>query len=477
MPVYLPAFCHPDPCLADTLPVQVFAALGGAIRAGRISHGAVLPSTRHAATMLGLSRASLSTAYDLLRAEGLIEMRPGCRPTARLPAVALTGSSETMLPALSQRGIAMACDPRSAGYLLPSGRLTPGMPDEAVFPADLWAQILRRQTRLRHGDESGYVGYHGAARLRAVLCARLASDRGLSISPDQILITSGTQASLSLITQLMTDPGDVVALEDPGYLGARAAFLACGARIHPVPVDEQGMQVEALPSSARLIYITPSNQFPLGGRMGLDRRLALLKKAREQGALILEDDYDSEFLWHGREIAALAAHDAATSCLYLGSASKSLLPGLRIGWMAVPKSLVEPLRAALRTAGCAANLHAQYALAELMESGHYRRHLRRISRLYHQRGQALHDALHQIPGLASVAPSGGVQMALTLTSKGQEQLCQAALAKAGYRAARLSALCLNASQEGLVIGFAALRPDDPDRIATILRDALSQAIN
>ncbi|GBR08917.1 PLP-dependent aminotransferase family protein [Asaia siamensis] len=473
MPVFLPAFFLPDPTRSEPLPVQLFAALGAAIRAGRIADGAVLPSTRHAAQMLGLSRSSITTAYDLLRAEGIIEMRPGSRPRACLPTTPATDRVESITPRVSTRGQRLAHDPRKATYVTETGRLAPGLPDEHEFPASLWAQILRRQARPARGEEAGYGGYHGTQALRETLCTRLASDRGLAIRPEQILITPGTQASLSLVTQIMTDPGDVIAMEDPGYVGAKASFLAAGATLCPVPVDSDGMQVEALPPEARLIYITPSNQYPLGGRMGLARRLDLLERARSQGALIIEDDYDSEFLWHGREIAALAAHGSFTECIYLGSASKALLPGLRLGWIVVPEALIDPMRAAHRTMGCAANLHAQLALSELMESGHYRRHLRHIARLYQSRGEALYEALQNCEGVVVTRPRGGVQLGLRFVEKGFELVSQTALAQAGYRVARLSALCHAATQEGLVIGFATLRPDDPQRIASLLGQCLS----
>ncbi|WP_158625408.1 MULTISPECIES: PLP-dependent aminotransferase family protein [unclassified Asaia] len=468
MPVYLPAIVQPEPGADLSLPAQVFAAISAAIRAGRLAEGDMMPSTRQAADGLGLSRSTISTAYDLLRAEGLITMRAGSRPVVCLPTPRKVKQAADTVPALSTRGHVLARDPRTSSYTIPQGRLSPGLPDEGRFPADLWGQILRRHARQSHGEEACYGGYHGARALRAALCARLASDRGLQVSSEQILITPGTQASLNLIAQTMLDPGMSVALENPGYLGARAAFQAAGAMIHPVPVDAGGLDPAQLPPEAKLIYITPSNQYPLGGRMDLTRRLALLERARAQGSLILEDDYDSEFLWHGREIASLAAHGSGEECVYLGSASKTLLPGLRLGWMVVPPALIAPLRAAHRNLGYAANLHGQLALAELMNSGHYRLHLRRISRLYQQRGLALHEALSSLPFLQVLPPRGGVQLGLRLLVAGREEACMTALAQTGYRVGRLSALCLDAATEGLVIGFATLRPDDPARIASTL---------
>lgn len=474
MPVFLPALVRPDPGSHDSLPTQIFAALGAAIRSGQLRENEILPSTRQAAIALGLSRSSVTIAYDLLRAEGLIAMRPGRRPVICLPPRQEIRTVTRHTPSLSNRGKVLAVDPRARSYATARGRLAPGVPDEASFPADLWAQALRRHARQAHGDDAAYGAYHGAASLREALSERLASDRGCRIAPDQIIITPGTQASLGLIAQIATDPGECVAMEDPGYLGARASFLAAGARVVPVPIDREGMMIEQVPLEAKLIYITPSNQFPLGGRMPLGRRLALLDRARATNALILEDDYDSEFLWHGREIASLAAHGHGSECLYLGSASKTLIPGLRLGWIAAPEPLVAPLRAAQRSLGYAANLHAQLALASLMRSGQYRMHLRRIARLYQQRGLALYDALRHVEGIEISAPYGGVQLGLSFSRHGYEASCLDALAAAGYRASRLSSLCLGTRQEGLVLGFATLRPDDPDRIASLLRTTLSE---
>ncbi|GBQ10536.1 MocR-like pyridoxine biosynthesis transcription factor PdxR [Swaminathania salitolerans] len=492
-PVYLPALCPLDPSRAEPLPVQIFLALHAAMRAGRLRGDMTLPSSREAARSLGLSRSTLTSAYELLRAEGLLDIRPGKRPKLCLPVIRPASQEGHEPPTVSCRGRAAIQDLRAASYRVTQGRLAPGMPDPDLFPADLWARLLRRHARQDHGDSAGYGSYHGSATLRDAIAVRLRSDRGLTVSPEQILITPGTQASLTLITQLMTDSGMTVAMETPGYLGARAAFLSAGARIVPVPVDEDGFRVDALPGTARLIYITPSNQFPLGVRMSLPRRLALLAKARAQGALILEDDYDSEFLWQGREIAALAAHGDGSGCVYLGSASKTLLPGLRLGWMTLPEPLVAPARAIHRNFGMAANLHAQDALAALMQTGQYRAHLRRIAHIYSRNGQKLHEALRALDGVKTAPPSGGVQLCVGLRKRGYEIACQEALGRAGYRVGRLSALHVpsdpddstppgsarqshdpsSASEdEGLIIGFAALRADDPARIAEILRRVL-----
>lgn len=261
-------------------------------------------------------------------------------------------------------------------------------------------------------------------------------------------------------------------MEDPGFMGARAAFLGAGLEIAPVPVDEHGLKPELVPGDARLIYVTPSNQYPLGYRLSLPRRMELLERARSQNALVIEDDYDSEFLWRGREIAALAAHGESGGVVYLGTAAKVLMPALRIGWMVVPEALIGPMRAAHRNLGLMANLHAQIALAEMMHSGRYRAHLRRIARAYEALGNALAAALAAIEGIEVHPPDGGVQLTVRFNNGRDETPALSALAEAGFRPARLSANCLGEPLSGLIVGFADATPDRIVRFAQVLDEAV-----
>ncbi len=475
-PVGLTALTSPDPAAPEPMPVQIHRDLLAAIRGGRLVDGARLPSSRAAAVALGVSRTTLSTAYDLLRAEGVLEMRAGAYPrvvTPKVPPNPRRGSA----PPISTRGRALAADPRSNSYAAGRGLMSPGVPDEDLFPRDEWASALRRAARRPHRGLAGYDMTHGLPELRQVLADRLAADRGLTTDPHRILIITGTQAALALLAQVMSAPGDVAAIEDPGYLGARAAFGGAGLRVAPVPVDAEGMRVDLVPAEARLIYTTPSNQYPLGCRLSLSRRLALLDHARRHRALILEDDYDSEFLWRGREIAALAAH-AADEVAYLGSTAKVLMPALRLGWLLVPDALVEPLRRAQRNLGMLANLHAQVALADLMQSGRYRTHLRRITRAYEARGLALTEAMRGIAGIEVEPPDGGVQLAVRFTGAQDEGRVIAHMAGQGFHPARLSASALHDDgvqdgwQRGLIVGFADASADRIARFRAALIAAL-----
>lgn len=462
-PVVLTALTSPDPGAADPLPLQIHRDLLTAIRAGRLADGAKLPSSRSAAEALQLSRTTINTAYDLLRAEGVLSTRPGAAPTVHAPTTPRRQEMTTVL-SLSGRGGRLCTDPRHSGPPRAKGLMSPGIPDETLFPRSDWATSLRRSARRLQGNASGYEQHYGLPELRRVLAERLTADRGLNADPDRILITTGTQASLAMLSQIMTEPGEVAALEDPGYLGAKAAFLGAGLKVAPVPVDEDGICVDQLPSTARIIYVTPSNQYPLGIRMSLPRRTTLLEHARTHRALLVEDDYDSEFHWRGREIAALAAYGTGETA-YLGSAAKVLMPALRIGWLLAPDWLVDPARAAQRNLGSLANLHAQAALAEMMESGKYRAHLRRISRAYEERGQALAEALATLPNLTIRPPDGGVQLALQFHKKRDETAILDALATKDFHPAPLSP-CSSTGQTGLIVGFANATPD---RIATFCK--------
>ncbi|WP_173569374.1 MocR-like pyridoxine biosynthesis transcription factor PdxR [Acetobacter conturbans] len=471
-PVFLPAFIRPDPASLDALPVRIYRNLLAAIRAGSISAGMKLPSSRKAAETLGVSRSTVNTAYDLLRAEGVLRMRPGTAAEIIVPKIVEAGKELLPERRISERGCLLSEDVRAGSYAVATGTMGPGVPDEALFPSDEWGRILRRVTRQRHGSLAAYENPFGISALREVVAERLYADRGVHVSPEQILITTGTQASLTLIAQVMTDPGDTAALEDPAHLGARTAFLGAGLKLAPVPVDEDGIVPAFIPDDARVVYVTPSNQYPLGSRLSFSRRMQILEQARRTGALILEDDYDSEFLWRGREIAAMAAYARGGEVIYLGSAAKTLLPALRIGWMAVPRPLVKPLRAALRNFGMMANLHTQLALAEMMRSGLYRAQLRRIAKTYEMRGNALFQALACRETVEVRQPDGGVQLAVRFRKSGFESRVMTELGQKGFRPARLSALCLAEKMEGLVMGFADATEESVNRFCSTLDEIL-----
>jgi GntR family transcriptional regulator/MocR family aminotransferase len=295
-------------------------------------------------------------------------------------------------------------------------------------------------------------------------------------TPEQVLIVSGAQGGLDLAARALTNPGDAVWVEDPGYLAARGALLGAGARLVPVPVDADGLVVEAgraRAPRARLAYITPSHQFPLGATLSLGRRLALLAWAREANAYLLEDDYDSEYRFAGRPLAALQGIDEAERVIYLGTFSKVLFPALRLGYLILPPSLVEPFRALRRLIDVHPPLLDQAVLADFMAGGHFARHVRRMRTLYAQRRAALLAAARPLPLEIQSAPAGLYAVAWLPPGTSEAALVAAAAAQQ-VSVAPLSQFSLEPlPRPGLILGYAEY--DLPDiragmrRLAAALR--------
>jgi len=450
-----------------TRAVQLYRAILSAIREGRAA--GALPSSRAAAEALGLSRNTVNAAYELLRAEGAIAVAPGAAPRILPPPPLPPSPAPGPTPPLSARGHQLAAE----GRPWPAPTLfAPGRPDEALFPRDLWALALRRAARQPQGAAFAYGEFSGLPSLRAALARRLAADRGMRVSPEQVLVTPGAKASLTLLAVALAGPGDAALIEEPGYNGARSAFGGAGLGLSPLPVDGVGADPDRADwgCSPRLIYVTPANQYPLGARLTLARRAALLARAAECGALVIEDDYDSEFHWEGRALPALQG-SAPDQVAALGTASKALMPALRLGWIVAPPALAGALAAVQRALGLGANIHAQGALADLIESGQYRAQLHRISRTYGERGRAFAAALRRLPIPPVADPTGGVQLTIRLP-EGVEARAVAALNAAGFGPVPLSAFCIGEAQEGLVAGFAQATPERIARFCEVLTRAL-----
>lgn len=454
----------------EPLAVQLYRDLLGAIRSGSLPSAARLPSSRVAAAELGLSRNTVNSAYDLLKAEGAVTVRPGAAPeVAKLPVAAALPALPVPTAGLSARGVGWAAGGRERSR---SAIMAPGQPDEALFPRDEWARLLRRVARQGYGGAFGYEHYRGLPRVREVLARRLAADRAMVVSADQILITPGAQASLTLLALTLAERGDRALIEDPGYAGARNAFRGAGLVMEILPVDDDGAN-PARAADARLIYLTPANQYPLGKRMSLARREAVIAHARACDGLIIEDDYDSEFLWQGRQLAALQVQ-APERVLTLGTAAKALMPGLRLGWIVAPRALASALADAQRNLGLAVNVHAQAAFADMIDEGRYRAQLMRIARIYGERGRAFATALRAVPGVRAEDPAGGVQLAVHLRDAATEAAAVGALNAAGFGVAPLASYCLGPPRSGLVAGFAEATPERVARFVKVLRQALDQ---
>lgn len=389
----------------------IYRSIRSRIDAGALEPGERLPSTRALAADLGVARSTVVAVYEQLAAEGYIATAPGARarvaPGVRIPprpgrqpadgpprpAPALSAYGERIKAlALPQRPVA---DGRHIDFLY-------GALADDDFPKLAWRRLYNRALTRR--QRALYYGAtEGEAELRAELRGYLLRARGLSCTPEQILIVQGSQQAIELCAKVLVDPGDGVVLEEPCYLMARRTFESIGARIVATPVDDQGLVTSALPRTrSALAYVTPSHQFPLGAVMSIGRRRALLAWARRHASWIVEDDYDSEFRYGLRPVDPLQSLDTRGCVVYVGTFSKALSPQLRLGYLVLPPALVKPFRHAKQLADRHAPVLEQVVLAELIRSGAYERHLRRLRRENERRRTALVEAISTHLGEAAL---------------------------------------------------------------------------
>jgi GntR family transcriptional regulator/MocR family aminotransferase len=395
------------------LTVQVYLRLRAAVLDGRLGPGDRLPSTRELAEELDVSRGTITTAYDRLVAEGFLESRQGAGTFVRCAAPgvgsdrrrASRGVVGPVPPWQAQRSPAPTPDP--AAYEL-THDLTVGVPDAGLFPLAVWRRLVAaelRLGRLGHAVTGTYVR-PGHPRLEAEIARYLGRSRSVVASADDVLVTTGAQQALDLVARVLLEPGAVVAVEDPGYTAAARLFETHRAQVIGVPVDDEGIVVEALPARARLVYVTPSHQFPLGVPMSLTRRVALLEWASRHGAVIVEDDYDSEFRFADRPLEPLQSLDAEGRVVYVGTFSKTLLPGLRVGYAIAPSSLQPALREAKQVTDWSGDAVTQGALAAFLAEGHLAAHVRRATKVYSERRRyLLAEVDREIGDLLELVPS------------------------------------------------------------------------
>jgi GntR family transcriptional regulator/MocR family aminotransferase len=461
-----------DPAADTPLYQQLYAEIRAAVLSGRLPAGARLPATRALAGALGLARSTVVNAFEQLLAEGYLESRVGAGtfvaadlPEALLPLSALPAPADppTSAVGLSQRGMLLATARVSViSTPRPAQPFRHGLPDVGSFPLALWTRLLAQRyaapTLLDYGDPAGHLP------LRAAIADYLNAARGMHCRPEQVIIVSGSQQGLDLAVRLLLDPGDAVWLEDPGYLGARAALRAADATLIPVPVNTEGLDVaagQALAPQARMAYVTPSHQFPLGVTLTLARRLALLAWAEAAGAWILEDDYDSEFRYAGRPLAALQSLDRAGRVIYLGTFSKVLFPGLRLGYLVVPPSLVGAFTAARAITDRQASGVTQAALADFIAGGHFARHIRRMRTHYAARREALIAGLALLGEQIELLPATAGMHLTALLAPGVDDTALTRRA-AAYQLdiAPLSAYALGPlARGGLILGYAPFTPE------------------
>lgn len=474
---------HPEERLFDWL----YRELRAAIVERRLPAGDRLPSTRDLARQMRIARGTVVAVFEQLAAEGYVHGRHGSGTVVApsLPDDLLTtparaaggvhgdsvcsegGESGRGRRRLSAQGERFA----ASQSFLPAGppdigrAFRPHQPALDAFPLPLWnrvsARVARRTDRrlLGHGPAFGY------RPLRDAIAAAVALSRGVACDADHVAIVTGTHQALDLVARLVVDPGDPVWIEDPAYPGARAVLAGLGARLVGVRVDGEGLDVGSgaeLAPDARLAYVTPSHQCPVGAVLSLSRRLALLQWADRAGAWIFEDDYDGEFRYAGRPLVALAGLDRAGRVIYAATFSKTLFPALRLGFVVLPDRLVEPFERILSRTALHAPIVPQMVLAEFIDGGHYGRHLRQMRTLYGHRREVLVDAVRRrLGGLVSL-PSGeaGLEAIGWLPSAADDRGIARAAATRGIELRGLSAYAVAAPPPpGLVLGFAAIGDD------------------
>lgn len=440
---------------------QLYVSLRGQILEGRLRAGSRLPASRTLAQELGVGRNTVIAAYDALLAEGYLEARSGSGTwVAALPqeAVAARGRAQARgHPALSARGQLMASQGR---HRTNPGQIAfhPGYPETATFPFSTWARLLARHARRPSEDLFGYHYVAGHPRLREAIADYLGISRGVECSPDQVIVVGGAQAALDLVARMLIDPGDTVWIEDPGYAGARSAFACAGAAIEPLHVGGGGWQLDAAGNRPpRLIFVTPSCQWPLGVVMRMEDRLRLLSLAERHDAWIVEDDYDSEYRFRGRPIPAMQGLDRSGRVIYIGTFAKTLFPSLRLGFVVAPPELVDGFKRAVNATGHFAPLLPQAALADFMREGYFSSYLKRMRRLYAQRQRRFVGLcrLHLGRWMRVVENEAGMQALGRLAPGLDDRTVAAAALRRGVDLLPLSTQFHHAPPEqGLLLGFA-----------------------
>jgi len=463
---------------------QICDSLREAIVAGRLAPGSHIPGTRVLASDLGVSRNTVNGALALLRAEGYVVARPrtGTFVNERLPDAGLRAGRPgrgtpgprprrerprpAPAPRPSARSAALARLPLSAGRSLvqPARPFQTGVPALDAFPWALWARLFGSRARRAGADLSGYGPVAGHLPLRQAIAAYVAAARGARCTADQIVVTAGAQQGLDLVARVLVDPDDVVWLEDPGYPSARGAFTAAGARIVPVALDADGLQRAAAPvgRTPRAVYVTPSRQYPTGITMSAARRLELLRWAAAGRVWIVEDDYDSEFRYASRPLPCLQGLDDAGRVIYVGTFSKTVFPGLRLGYVIVPEDLVDAFGEARAVSDRQPPGIEQAVLADFIVLGHFARHVRRMRALYEERRDALLAAAREALGeRVAFGDTAAGMLALAWLPPGvSDRDVSGRLLAAGVEAPPLSSYAIRPLRRGgLLLGYAGYPPE------------------
>jgi GntR family transcriptional regulator/MocR family aminotransferase len=461
-----------DRTLGKSITTQVYGAVRQLITSGHLPAGKRLPSSRTLARELDISRTTAMAVFERLASEDLIVSRTGSgsyvsniaeasKPEQSLvvqPSGPVSAKLADIIADASPRFFQRLSHPRQ-----PRAFVT-GLPDYDAFPLAVWARLTAKHWREPRDQIMGYSDANGHPRLRLAIAEHLRANRGLACDVDQIFIVNGAQQAFDLIGRVLLNPGDPVWFENPGAIGARNSLIACGARMVPVPVDSEGISVEAglrLAPGFRLAFVTPSHQHPTGVEMSLSRRGELLAAANRNSAWIIEDDYDGEFRYDGRPLPMLKSADAGERVMYVGTFAKTMFPALRLGFYIAPKSLV-PIFQRISGAflqGVPSSI--QSVLAAFIEEGHFATHLRRMREIYAERHASFHNAAaRHLGGLLKIRRSvAGFHVVGTFASPSMEEDQIAADAEAaGLVVSPVGRFCIDRAdvERGLVLGVSAV---------------------
>ncbi|WP_088142890.1 MocR-like pyridoxine biosynthesis transcription factor PdxR [Achromobacter xylosoxidans] len=472
---------------------RIQRALRALILDGALGPGLRLPATRGLAKSLGVARDTVENAYVQLHRDGYIVRREGSGSyVSQTVGTELRGAARRRAkldPKLGapQPGAGLS---RRGRMILDSGGVADqqvikafatGLPETRTFPTEVWERLQRQVLKdyrahvLLHGDPQG------AEPLRRAIAAYLNLERGAKVLPEQVLVLSSTRQALFLCAQLLADAGKPMLMENPGYFGARKAFEAAETHIVPIDVDAQGIRMDLLRadrSGANCVYVTPSHQYPTGVTLSLERRLELIGWAAEHGKWIIEDDYDSEFHYDGLPTACVQGLDLHQRTIYLGTFSKTLYPGLRMGYMALPPGLVDAFARARSIMDGHTPQILQLTLARFMDDGHYNSHVRAMRKLYAGRRQVLLESLGKHLGgiVQAVRPPGGLQIPCLLERGWSEEKTIRQAEAAGLRLPGLSRLYAgDYKQPGWLLGYASLTAYEIEAAVLRLSNALRKA--
>lgn len=456
---------------------------------GALSSGSRLPPTRVLGQELGVSRNTVLYAYDQLLAEGYVTatvgrgtfvadvpFRPSRRPLLDSD-VTFREPSMASAPMLSVRGAQLLAQRGASNRQW--GAFVAGVPDVSLFPRQIWLRLLNRHWRRANAETLSYSTVGGHPALRRALTEHLRIVRSVRCEPEQIVITSGIHQAIDLISRLLGDPGDRAWVEDPGYWGTRSVLANNGIEVVPVPVDDHGMAPDSEHLNGptpRFILTTPSHQYPLGMSMSVPRRLMLIDYAHQAGSWIAEDDYDSEFRFEGRPLASLQGLDTFERVIYMGTFSKTLFPGMRTGYMVLPRSIVKCATHALAELYREGQLIQQATLADFMMEGHYAAHIRRVRQVYAERHALLRESIarHLGANWPVASQEAGLHLVLLLPEYMDDVEISNKLQVQNIFARPLSGYYKNAThvQNGLLLGYACASDESIEKGVKIISKAI-----